>query len=156
MNRVIRMLNGAWSVVCILAIGGLLWQGVYWALLQRPYLSVNTEGMALQYDAPAGSILYIENPIFPPDTLAQVDLQADLVGEGTSYKLASPSESDVEVEELPLPALTKARPGYPVYPLFIPSYVKAGVYRYEVTASYRLNPFKTEQLVLPPVTITVY
>lgn len=156
MNKAMKILDGAWSVVCILTTGGLMGLFLFWVLLQRPYLTVNVEGMTTSYTAPAGSIVYIENPIYPPDTLTHVELVAELHSPQMSYRLASPPDRKTQWYQGISQSYSTARPGYTVYPLFIPSYVKPGVYEYEATATYKLNPFKSESLVLPRVIITIY
>lgn len=156
MGSLFKALDSMWSVACIVICGGAICTFLYWVVIQQPELAVNTDGMITEYTAPAGSVLYVENPIFPPDTVAQIDLSAELLSEDISYRLASPSDTHQRRRGDTDTQLQTGRPGYPMYPIFIPSYVKAGVYKYIVTAEYKLNPFRSATLELPPLTLTIY
>lgn len=161
MNKAARLANGLWSLCCIALAVSLVCVFVYWRFLQGPTLSVDasTGEYVTQYEAQPGSVVFLENPIYPPDTVTQVNISAELYGV-TDPKAVYPLTHDAmerftqsQTEQLEI--VSHARPGYPVYSIYIPSYVKPGTYRYEVYADYKLNPFKRERLQLPTLTFTI-
>ena len=161
MNRTLEVGKSLWEVLCS-AVSGLVAAAliglfVYWTFLQPAPLAVNTDGLELNYQTARGSIVYIENPISPPNTGMQVELRGELVGVETTdrYLMTSRDSRDMIVIDDPDLRPSYIRIGYPVYGVFIPPYVKPGVYHYQVEAKYRLNFFREETIHLPPVTITV-
>jgi len=158
MNRVKRYANSAWSATCMATFFGLLAATVYWAVLQRPPLTYNTEGLLTTYHVTRGSTAYLENPLYPPDTSLKVTINPRITGHdevGGTYRLGSVDTSDGFRPSVTEARLSYVRPGYPVYGLFIPSYVKPGVYTYRATATYRLNLFRTAKLDMPEFTVVV-
>jgi hypothetical protein len=136
---------------------GLLAAFVYWTVLQRPQLTYNMEGLKTSYTASRGAQVYLENPIYPPDTSVAVQISSSLsaVGGEDDYRLSSVDTRDGFRPSTNEPRLSFVRPGYPVYSVFIPSYVKPGIYTYRAKASYRLNLFRTATMALPELTVIV-
>lgn len=157
MNTVKRYCNATWSWASAFVTAGLLAFLAYSTLIQQPPLSYTTEGLRTAYTAVRGSSVFLENPIYPPGSNMRVQIAARMVntdGSG-SYRLAR-----IDTEGGFLPSVTDAkfsyvRPGYPVYSVFVPHYVKPGTYTYQAEASYRLNMFRVARFQLPDITITV-
>ncbi|WDS62549.1 hypothetical protein UFRH6_123 [Pseudomonas phage UF_RH6] len=161
MNKTIEVGKSLWEVVCssvsALVAAGLLMMFVYWMILQPAPLSINSEGLELNYKAARGTLMYVENPISPPNTSIQVELSAELIGVDNSsrYLMSSRDSRDMIVIDDADLRPANVRIGYPLYGVYIPPYVKPGTYHYEVEARYRLNFFREEKLKLPTITITV-
>jgi hypothetical protein len=158
MNRVAKAANGLWSLSCLLVAGVLVGLGIYWAILQQPFLAVQQGSPSVPYTVTAGSILYVENPVVPAEFVGKINYTGVLIqDEFTRYVLPSPDMASIatkqgaELETVVQPM----KPAAPLYAVFIPSYVRPGTYRYVVTASYRLNPFRTATLELPHLIIKV-
>lgn len=157
MNKVKGYCDAAWSVMSLTVVVSLLASLLYWTVLQRPPLTTNVEGLTTTYTAYPGTQVYLENPIYPPDTRLEVAIKPILVsssGTGT-YRLPPVEARDGFKPSLTDQKMSFARPGYPVYGVFIPSYVKPGKYTYQATATYRLNIFRTVTLNLPELTVVV-
>lgn len=135
---------------------GLIALAVYWLVLQPAPLAVDTDGLELRYSVTRGTIVYLENPITPPMSSIPIELHGELVGidNQQSYKLSTRDSRDMILldEETRPPYI---RLGFPLYGVYVPQYVKPGLYRYEVEATYPLNFFRRASLDLPPLTITV-
>lgn len=159
MNTITKAANAAYSLVSFAVFAVLAGLFIYWAVLQRPFLDVNTERTQQVYTVNAGTILYMENPVIPAEFAGKVDYTGTLIStdQSTRYSLPSPDVARREVAELggTTKVIPDAKPAAPLYAVFIPSYVRPGTYKYAVTATYQLNPFKTARLDLPVLTITV-
>jgi hypothetical protein len=157
MNKVKRYCDAAWSGISLVTVISLFAALLYWTVLQRPPLTYTTEGLKTTYVTGKGMPVYLENPIYPPDTTLPVQISASLINnEGTGgYRLASINSRDGFKPSAKEALLSYVRPGYPVYGAFIPSYVKSGSYTYKATATYRLNLFRTVTMELPDLTIVV-
>lgn len=129
----------------------------YWLVIQRPPLSYNPEGLRTSYTVSPGSTAYLENPIYPPDNTLRVKISSSLIDSSgeDGYRLASVEALDGFHPSPNEESLAFVRPGYPVYSVFIPSYVKPGVYTYKAEATYRLNLFRTTTLRLPDMRVVV-
>jgi hypothetical protein len=157
MNKVKAYCDAAWSGVSMAVTIGLLATAAYWLVLQRPPLTYNVEGLKTTYNVTHGAAAYLENPIYPPDTTLRVMISSSLVsqeGKG-DYRLASVDSREGFKPDKSEERLSFVRPGYPVYSVFIPSYVKPGVYTYRAEATYRLNLFRTASIGLPDLTLVV-
>lgn len=157
MNRVKRCADVVWSGLSMATFFGLLSMALYWSVLQRPALTYNAEGIKTFYSTSAGATVYFENPIYPPDTNTRVQISPRLsASEGDdNYRLSAVDSTDGFKPGIKDTKLAYVRPGYPVYSVYIPTYVKPGVYTYRATATYRLNLFRTATLELPRLTIVV-
>jgi hypothetical protein len=142
----------------MLTVFGLIMAVLYWAVLQRPALTYNTDGLKDTYTVSRGSTVYLENPLYPPDSNLRVVINPRMTGQdevGGTYRLGSVDSSDGFRPSITEARLSYVRPGYPVYGLYVPSYVKPGTYTYRATATYRLNLFRTATLDLPAFTVVV-
>lgn len=157
MSTIAKAADGLWSVLCLMVGAVLIGLGLYWAVLQRPFLEVNTASVQKEYRVTAGSLLYIENPIIPADFAGKVDYANTLViDQFTRYSLPSPEMARQEIAETNATKVVPVtKPAAPLYAVFIPSYVRPGTYKYVATATYRLNPFRTATVDLPQLTIVV-
>lgn len=157
MNKVKAYCDAGWSSLSMIVFVGLLACFVYWTVLQRPPLATNIEGMKTSYTAARGSQFYVENPIYPPDNTMQVAIKPNLaaVGGEDDYRLSTVDSRDGFKPSTNEQSLSFARPGYPVYSVFIPTYVKPGIYTYRAKATYRLNLFRTVTMDLPELTVIV-
>ena len=156
MNTIARAANGAWSAVCLLVAAVLTGLFIYWAVLQQPFITIDKNVVQSEYRVTAGSLLYIDNPVEPSEAVAKVQYTAVLIKDQfTKYALPSPDvASRAEVEDAET-VVAPTKPAAPLYAVFIPSYIQPGKYKYQITASYKLNPFRTETLELPQLSITV-
>lgn len=156
MNTVAKAANGLWSIACLLVAAILVGMFFYWTLIQKPFVYVDAHAPQIEYKVTAGTLLYVDNPIVPAEAVAKINYSATLIKDQfTKYALASPdmaSRSEVEDADT---VVQPNKPAAPLYAVFIPSYVQPGTYKYRMTASYKLNPFRTETLVLPDLTIKV-
>lgn len=157
MNTATRAANGLWSVACLMVAFGLVGLFVYWVCIQQPpQMTTESYSPASHVVAP-GSIVYFETPIAPAEGVAAMAFRGDLMQGGErKYSLASPdSIPREELQDAQETTVLSAKPEHPLYALFVPSYVRPGDYEYHVTVTYRLNPFKTRTVDLPPIQITV-
>lgn len=151
-----KVADGAWSVACMLVTGSLVMLFVYWLFIQQPPFAVTARAADTSYTVTSGSIVYFESPITPAELVALVSFSGRLVQNGqVKYQLASPDTISREVIQSADAAVIAPTKENPLYALFVPSYVRPGHYTYEVTATYRLNPFKTRRIELPPLNIYV-
>lgn len=158
MNKVKAYCDAGWSALSMAVTVGLLCALAYWTVLQRPVLTFTTEGLKTTYTVTPGSVAYLENPVYPPDTTLRLQISSELRrvdGAGGGYRLASVDSRDGFRPGKDEQRLSYVRPGYPVYSVFIPSYVAPGRYTYSATATYRLNLFRTTTLSLPDLTVIV-
>lgn len=161
MNRTLEVGKSLWEAACsalsAIVTAGLLMLFLYWLIIQPAALSLNEEGLSLNYTAARGTLIYIENPLNPPNSTVQVEVRAELVGVSTmnKYLLSSRDSRDMFVLDDPNVRPAYIRVGYPMYAVYIPAYVKPGVYLYQAEAKYRLNFFREEKVKLPTITVTV-
>lgn len=157
MSKVRAYCEAGWSGLSMTVFVGLLACLLYWTVLQRPTLTFDTAGLKMSYVATRGTQLYVENPIYPPDTNMSVQISSTLreVNGYEDYRLSSIDSRGSFKPSIDEPKLSFVRPGYPVYGVFIPSYVKPGIYTYKAQATYRLNVFRTITLELPELTVIV-
>lgn len=157
-NGIRGFFSSLWSMASILVCVSLVGLFVYWALLQRPVLHVSGERVQKEYVVTAGSLVYVENPVAPAEYTGRIEYTNALVSRDGTQRYVLPSP-DVARQELRTDAAKKIVPSEvtttPLYAVFVPSYVQPGDYTYRVTAQYRLNPFRTATLELPPMTIKV-
>lgn len=156
MNTATRAANGLWSVACLTVMFGLVGLFIYWVGIQQPPQLATERYVPAHHVVAAGSIVYFEAPIVPVEGFSEMAFRGSLTkGDTVVYTLASPDSVPREVlKDTPETILTAA-PEYPLYALFVPSYVKPGNYEYHVSVTYRLNPFKTRTVDLPPISLTV-
>lgn len=151
-----RAASGIWSVACLSVTFGLLGLFVYWVCIQQPPRLVVDQAMPVHHTVSAGSIVYFEAPVLPADEVAGVTVEGQLVQDGkVRYYLASPDSVPEEVRRSGNETVIMDSAEYPMYALFVPSYVQPGDYEYRVSVTYRLNPFRTRTTALPTINITV-
>jgi hypothetical protein len=158
MNTVAKAANGLWSVICLLVAMVLVGLFVYWTVIQKPFVFVDQNAPMPEYRVTAGSLLYIDNPVIPTEVVARVSYSGMLVKDGdqyTKYALASPEMASREEIEGADTVVRPTKPAASLYAVFIPSYVQPGTYTYKITATYKLNPFRSENIPLPDLTIKV-
>ena len=156
MNTATRAANGLWSVACLAVMFGLVGLFIYWVCIQQPPQLATERYVPAHHVVAAGSIVYFEAPVVPVEGFSEMSFRGSLMKEGkVVYTLASPDSVPREdLKDTPEKILS-ATPEYPLYALFVPSYVRPGTYTYQVSVTYRLNPFKTRTVDLPPITLTV-
>lgn len=156
MNTVAKAANGLWSLICLLVAMVLVGLFFYWTLIQKPFISVDTHAATVEYRVTAGSLLYIDNPVVPTEVLTRISYSGTLIKDQfTKYALASPDMASRDEVETADTVIQATKPAAPLYAVFIPSYVQPGTYTYRMTATYKLNPFRSETLQLPDMTIKV-
>lgn len=161
MNRTLEVGKSFWEVACSSVSGvvaaGLIALCLYWLILQPATLAVNQDGLELNYVTARGTVMYVENPISPPNNGTPVELRGELLGVDTTdrYIMSSRDSRDMITIEDPAIRPPYIRIGYPLYGVYIPQYVKPGIYHYEVEAHYRLNFFREETIKLPTMTVKV-
>jgi hypothetical protein len=157
MNKVRAYCDAGWSGLSMTVFVGLLATLLYWTVLQRPPLTFNVDGLKTSYVASRGATVYVENPIYPPDTTMSVQINSSIKSASgyDEYRLNPVDTRDGFKPSTNETKLSFVRQGYPVYGVFIPSYVKPGIYTYKAKASYRLNVFRTVTMDLPELTVIV-
>lgn len=161
MNRTIEVGKSLWEVACSglsgLVSAGLFCLFIYWVFIQQAPLVADVHGLELNYHTARGTVMYVENPLSPPNTGIQVELRGELVGvdNGERYRMSSRDSRDMITIDDPAMRPAYIRIGYPLYGVYIPPYVKPGTYHYQVEASYRLNFFREETVNLPAMTVVV-
>lgn len=156
MNTATRAANGLWSVACLLVTFSLLGLFVYWVCIQQPPRLAVDNYNPVQHSVTPGSIIYFEAPMSSSEGAVGMTFRGQLVQRG-EVKYILPSPDSVPREELQHSSekIISGAPEYPLYALYVPSYVKPGDYVYMVQVTYRLNPFKTKTTDLPPINISV-
>jgi len=151
-----RAASGIWSVACLSVTFGLLGLFVYWVCIQQPPRLVVDQAMPVHHPVSAGSIVYFEAPILSAGGASWATVEGQLTQEGkVRYFLASPDSVPEEVRRSGSETFIGGPTAYPMYALYIPSYVRPGSYEYRAAVTYRLNPFRTRTAVLPTINITV-
>lgn len=155
MNTATRAASGLWSVICLLVTLSLVGLFIYWVAIQQPPQIAERAYTPAHQTVTPGSIIYFETPMVPSEYIAGVTFRGRLLQGGeVKYSLASPDSVPRDVLERS-DAVVAGGAEYPMYALFVPSYVRPGDYVYRVSVTYRLNPFKTRTSELPPINITV-
>lgn len=148
--------SGIWSVACLSVTFGLLGLFVYWVCIQQPPRLVLGVATPAHHTVSAGSVVYFEAPVVSSDEVSGVSVQGQLLQDGgVRYYLASPDSVPAEVRKRMVETVIVESAEYPMYALFVPTYVQPGEYVYRVSVTYRLNPFRTRTTELPPINITV-
>lgn len=156
MNTATRAANGLWSVACLAVMFGLVGLFIYWVCIQQPPQLATERYAPAHHVVSAGSIVYFEAPLVPVEGFSEMTFRGHLLRGGkVQYTLAPPDSVPRDVIKDKPETILTAAPAYPLYALFVPSYVRPGHYEYQVLVTYRLNPFKTRTVELPPITITV-
>lgn len=156
MNTATRAVNGLWSVACLAVMFGLVGLFIYWVCIQQPPRLAIERYVPAQHVVSPGSIVYFEAPVAPAEGFSEMTFRGSLMQDGkTVYTLASPDSVPRDILKDTPETILSATPEYPLYALFVPTYVRSGVYTYQVSVTYRLNPFKTRTVDLPPISVTV-
>lgn len=157
MNKALAAADRVWGQLCLIVCLTLIGMFIWWMFLQPPLLTVAQSQSDSVYNVTAGSMVYLENPVIPPDTIAQVDYDGELHSLETKdvYSLDTVDSISSRVTEQVITTSDTVKPGQSLYGLFIPSYVRPGLYEFRMRATYRLNPFRSATLELPPVRIVV-
>lgn len=156
-NKVSNLINALYGLLCVAISVGLSFLALYWMVLQESPLHIDTRDPRSYQVVHPGSLVYMQNPVQSDYALNSVySAKITSVSTGVVYRLPTmDSQEMLRLSDSYDFFFGAKKDTHPLYPVYIPTYLPPGRYEYEMTVSYRLNPFKYVSTPLPKVTLLV-